>query len=212
MDAKNAAIASILTDKPLYVQVGIDSVYYQHYGRSAAHPLHACFGEPNMAGVLVGCHLVEASNSTQNYWDVYFRRHGENYNEVKMLVDLSENSKLTCGMGAVVYSINLGLPSWSMEFDVNHVWRVTLDDVAQQPLNSKEALEALVTSKLGIRAKVIHVVYVNAGVFAPGWNAAAHITDYLEEVNLVYFINEPNCPDNRAGWLAEETSVHIECK
>ena len=68
------------------------------------------------------------------------------------------------------------------------------------------------TSKLGIRAKAIHVVYVNAGVFAPGWNAAAHITDYLEEVNLVYFINEPNCPDNRAGWLAEETSVHIECK
>lgn len=212
MDAKNAAIAAALTNKPLYVQVGIDSVYYQHYGHSAAHPLHACFGEPNMAGVLVGCHLVEASNSTENYWDVYFRRHGENYNEVKMLVDLSENSKLTCGMGAVVYSINLGLPSWSMEFDVNHVWRVTLDDVAQQPLNSKEELEALVTSKLGGRAKAIHVVYVNAGVFAPSWNAPAHITDYLEEVNLVYFINEPSCPDNRAGWLAEETSVHIECK
>ena len=215
---------------PLYVQVGIDPLYYQLYGPKAEEPLHACFGEPNMAGVLVGYNFASYDNSADNYWVMYARRHGTGYNEVKIRVDLTHkedtsggasavadteyvgkatDAKLACGLGAVVYRIDLGSGDSSINFNANHVWNYQ-PSTGFAPLANKEALKSLIDTDVTTPAN-INVVYFHSGVFATEWSEPATITDYLPNVQIVYFINDNNCSEEKSKWFSSEDEVPVEC-
>lgn len=66
---------------PLYVQVGINPTYYQFHSPNSEEPIHSGHDQPTHCGVLTGYDLRNKGNE---FWEIFIRRHGENYNRVKL--------------------------------------------------------------------------------------------------------------------------------
>ena len=61
--------------------MGINPNYFQFYSPECEDPIHSPFDRPTFAGVLTGYDLTTVN---EEFWEIYIRRHGNNYNKVKL--------------------------------------------------------------------------------------------------------------------------------
>lgn len=198
-----------LDTAPVYSEVGLDATYYQQYGPKAPEPLHSCFSEPTMAGVVTGYDL-STRNVKKDYWEMFFRRHYNketNYNKVKLFVNWG--GKLSCGITSVTYKIDLepasdsDQPDYSnsLNWDVHNVARLQLE--ASTAANNADDLIDLLNVKYGNSKDAVRVLYIFANVIGDNWSGnGVNFMDSgysaLEMVLIVGADSEETCEAKRA--------------
>ena len=102
----NQGIYDALQKEPLYVQVGLNPRYFQFHEPGCEHPVHAGHRVgPTYAGVLTGIQLPLLGDSEftgttyepdgYEYWEMYIRRHGNDYNYVRLNCTFQRWNKTT---------------------------------------------------------------------------------------------------------------------
>ena len=193
----------------MYSEVGLDATYYQQYGPNSPEPLHSCFSEPTMAGVVTGYDL-STKNVKKDYWEMFFRRHynkEKNYNRVKLFVNWG--GKLSCGITSVTYSIDLepasdsDQPDYSnsLQWDVHNVARLQLR--ADTPASNADDLVDMLNVECGNSKPTVRVLYIFANVIGDNWSGnGVNFMDSgysaLEMVLIVGADSEETCEAKRA--------------
>ena len=139
----NQYVLDNLIREPIYIQIGIHPKYYQFYSPLADEPIHAGYIRPSYAGVLTGYNLA---TKNEEYWEVYIRRHGANYNKVKVACKFEKNGEPQLPFG--------GLSSKMYHFivtDTQPANRVELKLENGQQISTTEELEKLVEEITGTK-------------------------------------------------------------
>ena len=197
----------MLDTAPVYSEVGLDSTYYQQYGPNSPEPMHSCFSEPTMAGVVTGYDL-STKNVKKDYWEMFCRRHYKeaNYNRVKLFVNWG--GKLSCGITSVTYSIDLEPASdsdqpdysYTLQWDVHNVARLQLR--ADTPASNAVQLVNLLDGEYGNSKQTVRVLYIFANVIGDNWSGnGVNFMDSgysaLEMVLIVEADSEETCEAKR---------------
>lgn len=119
-DITNDYIYDLLQNGPLYVEVGLHPMYFQFYSPNCEDPVHAGYYRPSYAGVLTGYDFTQEG---KEYWEMYIRRHGENYNYVKIAAKFNGVDE----QGNIVPKHPFaGLPSKMYQITVNAIHPVVI--------------------------------------------------------------------------------------
>ena len=95
----------------MYVQIGVNPLYFQFYTPDCQNPIHAGYDRPTFAGVLTG---YDFSKENEEFWELYIRRHGEGNNKVKLACVFEKCTKDGCeqrppfaGIASKMYQIDV---------------------------------------------------------------------------------------------------------
>ena len=107
----NQAILQALQVGPLYVQVGLHPYHVQLHTPDCQDPIRAGFDRPTFAGVLTGYNMTIPN---EEFWEMYIRRHGDNYNKVKLACVFEKCTENGCeqrppfaGLASKMYQIEV---------------------------------------------------------------------------------------------------------
>ena len=105
------AILQALQVGPLYVQVGLHPYHVQLHTPDCQDPIRAGFDRPTFAGVLTGYNMTIPN---EEFWEMYIRRHGDNYNKVKLACVFEKCTENGCeqrppfaGLASKMYQIEV---------------------------------------------------------------------------------------------------------
>jgi len=120
----------------LYVQVGLNPIYFQFYTPECQDPIHAPFNRPTLAGVLTGYDLTIPN---EEFWELYIRRHGDNYNKVKLACVFEKNGEPKApiaGLASKMYQIELGE-------EIKPIQSITVPENGDMITDSQSLLDAV---------------------------------------------------------------------
>ena len=133
----NQYVLENVKDEPIYVQIAINPTFLQFHSPLAEDPIVSGYGRPSFAGVLTGYNL---KTEGEEYWEIFIRRHGTNYNKVKVACLFEKNGKPQLPFG--------GMSSKMVQFKVTNtqpVDRAVLDtNIVTTPITTTDQLETLV--------------------------------------------------------------------
>lgn len=152
-------------------------MYFQFYSPNCEHPVHAGYTRPSFAGVLTGYNMT---TSGEEYWELYIRRHGDNYNRVNLACVFEKDGQLQtpfAGIASKMYQITVE--------NTEPVERVVITDQGSK-ITSTAELVAAVEALQGDSGLIYLAIYLDRLDCSEG-NTIDIVTSYpvLKELTLV---------------------------
>ena len=119
--------------------MGINPNFFQFYSPECEDPIHSPFSRPTFAGVLTGYNLTAVN---EEFWEIYIRRHGDNYNKVKLACVFEKNGvpkAPIAGIASKMYQIEVAE-------DIKPIQSITVPENDDMITDTQSLLNAVVSA------------------------------------------------------------------
>ena len=181
----NQALLDALQVGPVYVQIGVHPTYFQFYTPDCQDPVHAGFNRPTFAGVLTGYDLTTVN---EEFWELYIRRHEDNYNKVKLACVFEKNGEQRApfaGLASKMYQIDLA-------GEIKPVNRVDIPESGNMIVDT-ESLKQAVQDAGGNEDEEIKSIKLPLNRVDCSSFSTIDFSSFVNLVNLIVVADDPMC-------------------
>ena len=181
----NQALLDALQIAPLYVQIGVHPNYFQFYTPDCQDPVRMPFNRPTYAGIVTGYDL---STVNEEFWELYIRRHGDNYNKVNLACMFEKDGVQKAPIAGIVskmYQIEL-------TGEIKPVNRVDIPESGNMIVDT-ESLKQAVQDAGGNNDEAINSIKLPLNRVDCSSFSTIDFSSFANLINLIVIADDPTC-------------------